>query len=434
MFRMNNSGKLRLSKKTFIILVGSVLLVALIGWVVLLSGLLKNDKKPKDGTVTPTEAVAVPLALEYNLPEVPEGYVLVFRQTANYSVLDTGEKVLHQDFEYDGNGRLISDKTYNNDGSIYCESVYSYDETGNKTLVIYYDSEGTSREEETTYYANGVISEYRENHTKTLYDEQGRKLYSVNTDETGKETVIEECRYSSAGLLTEHLSGLIIGSNEFLHKELHFYDSLGNPTKTEYYYYGELSKEEVYLTPTLRETYFIEGTSRYLDEKCELDGKGRITHKWRYDVEDGSVESENLQEWDDDGNLVKVVTYNKGEFLYMTEYEYADKTAFYNSELRCTKAISEQEDGSVEYYVEREYMPGIGRIREQYFYADGKRMALEDYDGYWGYYSKKDSYGNPIIRVNCFGDREDLVEEFEFTPMAIPAAYMNDYDRRLAGE
>ncbi len=74
MFRMNNSGKLRLSKKTFIILVSSVLLVALIGWVVLLSGLLKKDKKPKDGTVTPKEP-------KYELPEVPEGYVLVFRQT-----------------------------------------------------------------------------------------------------------------------------------------------------------------------------------------------------------------------------------------------------------------------------------------------------------------------------------------------------------------
>ena len=85
MFRMNNSGKLRLSKKTFIILVSSVLLVALIGWVVLLSGLLKNDKKPKDGTVTPKEP-------KYELPEVPEGYVLVFRQTESYDVSEKGSQ------------------------------------------------------------------------------------------------------------------------------------------------------------------------------------------------------------------------------------------------------------------------------------------------------------------------------------------------------
>ena len=65
MLRMNNSGKLHLTKKAFIILVSSVLLVALVGWILLISGLLKKDRK-RDGTVKPKESKDV-------IPEVPRG-------------------------------------------------------------------------------------------------------------------------------------------------------------------------------------------------------------------------------------------------------------------------------------------------------------------------------------------------------------------------
>ena len=93
-----------------------------------------------------------------------------------------------------------------------------------------------------------------------------------------------------------------------------------------------------------------------------------------------------------------------------------------------------REDGTVDYYIEAEFLPGFGRIREQYFNGDGTRREEADYDGLWGYSCKRDSYGNPICTVRCLGDREVIIEELKFTPMVIPMDCMTDYDRRLAGE
>ena len=422
MFRMNNSGKLRLSKKTFIILVSSVLLVALIGWVVLLSGLLKKDKKPKDGTVTPKEP-------KYELPEVPEGYVLVFRQTESYDVSEKGKKSLRTEFEYDENGRKISEKSYDVDGSLDRHIVYLYDVHGNLVKQTAYNARDIVISElEYVYNEQGGIIEERENSIVSIYDGKGNLLLEKYKTNDGEEGINHEFRYSEDGLLLEY--------NDYTseYRELYSYDSLGRPIKTEYYSYGALEKEDIYVTPTLRETYdYTETASRYLRITDELDEEGRIIHEIGYN-EDGSVANERINEWDEDGNILKVVSYNNGEFSYWTECEYADKAAVFNSYLRYTKATSKSEDGTVNYYNECEYLPGFGRIREQYFNADGTRREEEDYDGFWGYYCKKDSYGNPICSVKCLGDREVIIEEFKFTPMVIPVDCMTDYDRRLAGE
>lgn len=422
MFRMNNSGKLRLSKKTFIILVGSVLLVALIGWVVLLSGLLKKDKKPKSGTDTPKEP-------KYDIPEVPEGYVLVFRQTSTYDVSEKGKKSLRAEFEYDENGRKISEKSYDIDGNLDRRIVYLYDVHGNLLKQTTYDARDIVMQEyENVYNEQGRIIKSREGHIWNIYDDRGELLLEKYVSDEGDEEINREWRYSENGLLLEYIDF----SCEY--RELHSYDSLERPIKTEYYSYESLEREDIYVTPTLRETYDYTGTvSRYLRITDELDEEGRIIHQIGYN-EDGSVANEKFNEWDEDGNILKGVSYNNGEFSYWTEYEYADKAAVFNSYLRYTKGTSKSEDGTVNYYSEREYLPGFGRIREQYFNADGTRREEEDYDGFWGYYCKKDSYGNPICSVKCLGDREVIIEEFKFTPMVIPADCMTDYDRRLAGE
>ncbi|MBO4669889.1 MAG: hypothetical protein J5648_08000 [Lachnospiraceae bacterium] len=423
MFRMNNSGKLRLSKKTFIILVGSVLLVALIGWVVLLSGLLKKDKKPKDGTVTPKEP-------KYELPEVPEGYVLVFRQTESYDVSEKGKKSLRTEFEYDENGRKISEKRYDEDGSLDRRIVYLYDVHGNLLKQTSYDASDVLLHEWEYGYneQGGIIEERDDNAIVKIYDGKGNLLFEKHKNADGGENIIKENRYSEDGLLLEYIN------HDTEYREVYSYDSLGRPVKTEYYSDGALTREEIYVTPTLRETYDYTGTvRRYLRITVELDEEGRIIHEIGYN-EDGSVANERINEWDKDGNIIKGVSYNNGEFSYWTEYEYADKAAVFNSYLRYTKATSKSEDGTVNYYRECEYLPGFGRIREQYFNADGTRREEEDYDGLWGYSCKRDSYGNPICSVKCLGNREVIIEEFKFTPMVIPADCMTDYDRRLAGE
>ena len=184
----------------------------------------------------------------------------------------------------------------------------------------------------------------------------------------------------------------------------------------------------------MRETYDYTGTvSRFLKDRSELDDKGRIVHEFIYN-EDGSVYVDQVNEYDEDGNRTKVLRYKGGEFSVWFEYEYADKAAFFGTFLRPTKSIAKREDGTVDYYIEAEFLPDFGRIREQYFNGDGTRREFADYDGLWGEYCKRDSYGNPICCVECLGDREVIIEEFKFTPMVIPVDCMTDYDRRLAGE
>ena len=422
MFRMNNSGKLRLSKKTFIILVSSVLLVALIGWVVLLSGLLKKDKKPKDGTVTPKEP-------KYELPEVPEGYVLVFRQTESYEVSEKGKKSLRTEFEYDENGRKISEKSYDIDGNLDRRIVYLYDVHGNLLKQTSYDaSDVLLHEWEYGYNEQGSIIEERDNSTVKIYDGKGNLLFEKHKNADGGESIIIENRYSEDGLLLEYIN------HDLEYREVYSYDSLGRLIKTEYYSYGALEKEDIYVTPTLRETYDYTGAvSRFLKDRSELDDKGRLVHEFVYN-EDGSVYVDQVNEYDEDGNRTKVLRYRGGEFDVWIEYEYADKAAFFGTFLRPTKSIAKREDGTVDYYIEAEFLPGFGRIREQYFNGDGTRREEADYDGLWGYSCKRDSYGNPICTVRCLGDREVISEEFKFTPMVIPVDCMTDYDRRLAGE
>ena len=177
MFRMNNSGKLYLSKKVFIILTGSVLLVALIGWVVLVSGLLEKDKKPdgeeksKNGTFTSKEP-------KYEFPEVPDGYVMVFRQTSRYEVADNGVRTLRAEMEYDEYGREISETVYDIEGAFSHREVYEYDERGNVIKQAEYDESGfVLYMWEAVYNEQGVMIERRDNALRDYFDDNGNLLY-----------------------------------------------------------------------------------------------------------------------------------------------------------------------------------------------------------------------------------------------------------------
>ena len=428
MFCMNNSGKLHLSKKVFIILTGSVLLVALIGWVVLVSGLLKKDKKPdgeeksKNGTFTPKEP-------KYEIPEVPDGYVMVFRQTSRYEVADNGVRTLRAEMEYDEYGREISETGYDIEGAFSHREVYEYDERGNVIKRTEYDESGfVLYVWEAVYNEQGVMIERRDNALRDYFDDNGNLLYEKYILYSGEEGIDAEYRYSDDGKLIE------VYRHDSEYREIYTYDDLGRPLATRYYSDGALEKEDIYVSPNLRETYdYTEPVGRYLRCRDELDDEGRIIHEVIYET-NGAESIDRVNEYDADGNIIKSIRYENGEFDYWYEYEYADKTAFFGTYLRPTKATSKKEDGTIDYYRETEWLPGFGRIREQQFNGDGTRKESDsDYfgTGWWGYCCKKDSYGNPICNVSCVGDREVVMEEFKFTPMVSPEEYLTDYDREV---
>jgi hypothetical protein len=81
-------------QKGFVILLGSVVGVALIVWVVLVFGIFRKDKeeKPKKEEKS-RDWITSDGKRTYDLPEVPDGYKLVFRETAMYYVMEK-ERIL----------------------------------------------------------------------------------------------------------------------------------------------------------------------------------------------------------------------------------------------------------------------------------------------------------------------------------------------------
>ena len=416
MFQSDGFGKLRISKKAFLIIVGSMLLVALVGWIVLVGGLFKKEKKTKDDIVKEPEYT------------IPEGYALVFRNTAWYNISDDGEKELHQTYEYDENGREKTITSYE-DGEVELYAVYVYDALGRVIKTTQYNGDGSiSYESETTYSAKGEITEYRYGKSIDIYDDDGKELFTKTITESGEVIVKTEYRYSADGRLIEVLyadSGTT---------KLYSYDSDGNLSLIEYYNDGKLTREDYYsVNPNEIETYSYENDHRYLSRKSIMDENGNLTRIYRFE-EDGSVSSDQQQEWDSEGRRTKELVYVNGRFNHWYEYEYGDITVYYYGKTPGpTKIINKSEDGAIVYYVEAEYLPGFGLVREQFFHEDGTRGYtgdLEHGEGYWGYYTKTDTYGNPVCVVECYSDREVISKEYQYSPMVIPVECMTDYDRR----
>ena len=360
-----------MKNKTFVILIGSVLGVALIGWLVLISGLFKKDKKPKDKT-----------------PEIPEGYVSVFRRTKSYSVSEDGEKTLQAEYSYDEFGRLIKETDYNVSGSVSYEKTWSYNSRGGI---------GEYRRES----EDGVLI------CEEIYDDDGN-LLSV------KDVI----------------------------SEIHFYDDLGKPTKTEYYSRDKLFREDIYADAREKLTYSYEfyGNSedyyqgihdgRILMYSTVLDENGRVKEIFQYNDYAGAVDEKVVYERDNEGNVIKISCYSEGILCRTEEYEYEDKTAYIGSELKPTKKIVKRH-GIVEHYKVYEYMPDFGAVSEEDYSGDGTRYSV--WDDLWGFFYQFDSYGNPCKRMERYGDKEVLSEENTFTRMIIPEEYMTGYDRKIAG-
>ncbi|MBO4484418.1 MAG: hypothetical protein J5738_03425 [Lachnospiraceae bacterium] len=205
----------RLSKKGFVILFGSVLGVALIVWVVLIFGIFRKDKNEKKIP----EWVESGKAQTYELPAVPEGYELVFRQVATYDVSKEGKVVLREKYLYDADGNSTESVYYDEDGKYDGGTKYVTNSDGSKTEITYDEKKAVKEETVWKYDSNGNTTEYiteladidgllvERKRVTYEYDADGNKIRETSYFIDG--TVYSDCTYDASGKpLMEQLGGI----------------------------------------------------------------------------------------------------------------------------------------------------------------------------------------------------------------------------------
>ena len=331
----DNRGGLRLTKKGLCIALGSVLGAALIAWILLVVGIFRKDKKKEREAFAWTPPV-------YDIPEVPEGYKLVFKKKKVYDVSEYGKKTLRMSYEYDKNGnellhcyydengkingriertyddqnREISLKETDAEGNIIGEAAYIYDQNGKliersqnydtscyylgqPREVYQYDADGTLCSSvfygtdgaviyKNTYYPNGNLQKmtkypYSGNEfcfNEYLYDEDENLLTCTKTD-YDEVCVTQENSYSEDGVLLETI------------------ERLGHETRTAYSYdkSGLLSKKSIWSNGILSEEFFYEN--------------GLVTEVYSY-REDGSRQIILQTEYSDNGEKIQT-DYDEGK-------------------------------------------------------------------------------------------------------------------------
>ena len=404
MIRKDNRGTVSLSKRGWIILFGSVLAVALAAWIILVAGIFRNkNRNDKDK--------------KYDIPEIPEGYALVFREKKHYSISKNGKRRLKYDCEYDELGMLIT-KTYYSEGAEISQRVqYTYDDHGNVIRQTMYDCDRNIivSDIENKYDSEGRLMERCSGNKIQTFNENGDPLTEYSIDGNGVSHIVEERTYTEDGRL------LAATGSEYT--TVYFYDNSGKKERIEQRVYGSLYFEEIFLTEYTSESYRLPDDGvRYLCARNEYDKNGNVTHTTSYN-EDGTVAGDKITEWDEYGFPVKIISYNNGNFTFWFEYEYDEASRMYKHP---SKTTSKNADGMIQYYTVDRYLPEMGNIESMTYNADGSVKK----DGSASlFYCETDSYGNPIRCIYWEDGVESVSDETEFIPMAIPKEYMNDYDR-----
>lgn len=134
---MKNEGigrRFTVSKKTLIILIGSLIGAALLIWIGLIAGIIRKAKDSGKGKADRS----IPA---YEIGEVPEGYALVFRPVADYDLTEIGKRRLTVTRDYDEFGRVIKEFRYSGK-TVDSSKEYTYHGNGTTASIIEYDADG----------------------------------------------------------------------------------------------------------------------------------------------------------------------------------------------------------------------------------------------------------------------------------------------------
>ncbi|MBO4324336.1 MAG: RHS repeat protein, partial [Lachnospiraceae bacterium] len=350
----------KLGKKKLFILFGSIAGVIVIACVLIISGVFKKkDKGPG-----------------YDIPEVPDGYVLVFRLVSEYDVAAGGKTPITL-CEYDERGNiLVKKEKYRHSGYEEFDRISEYT----------YDSQDRPIRIKTTFPSGDFKTEERE------YNSNGQLISSETT--SGAE-ILESCRFQ--------------------------YDEAGNLALEEHY--GADGK--------LTESYAYEsdenGFAVFMDQKKYegIELWQEMIVRWTRRA-DGSLEKFSALEREYDVNGVS--SENEREYLYdesenlIAEYRVHNGIKFDEIEYECTY----DDDGRL-----REYMGPSGTTDYYEYDKKGRVVSIESWDATMHYVY--DSYGNVIKEylTEKGQDPTDIAEytEYVYKPFSVRKDLLTDDER-----
>lgn len=335
----------KLGKKKFYILIGSIAGVIVIACVLIIGGIFrKKSRESKDG-----------------IPEVPEGYYLVYRLVSEYDVTPESRTPITL-CEYDEHGNLLVEKlkyrTYS-DGEFDRITETSYNDQDKPVRIQTTYADGDVRTEKITYDSEGretqrvITQDGMTKTSRSQYDESSKLVSEETFDEDGRRTESAEYKHDDNGFIV-------------------YMD-----VKT---YTGIDLSEEMIVRWTRRANGSLEQFSRLERE---------------YDVNGIASESEQVNFYDKAENLI-------------AEYRVSDGNRF-GSAYECVY----DDDGRLKEYI------GRGGVSEYYEYDRKGRVASVKSEGVTTH-SVYDSNGN-VIKKYVTEDGQNPADVTEYTEYSYKA-------------
>ena len=307
---MENEEKktIKMSKRKFIITIASLIGAALIAFGVLLylifgkKDMIEKRKLPK-----------------YRVPNVPDGYMLVFREVEYYEVKN-GEKSPYSKSEYNEKGQKVKTISYY-DGELRGETTYEYDENGEVKRQVFDSKDGWTADRTYTFSVDddGNLVEIEE-------DSDDYKRITVTDPETREKLREEE--YNLGGIYGSTISVYDNGTLVQQRKKdwngfewdsvISVYTSDGKLSEVTYYESYTAEDHTTKTRPSKAEKY------SYSENECVIE-RCSVTEDGEYHV---NYTVEHIR-YDDQGRILKKYCehFYKGEFVrkHYDEYEYSDR-------------------------------------------------------------------------------------------------------------
>lgn len=259
--------------------------------------------------------------------------------------------------EFDENGNLTKERTFNSAGEFHEFNDFNYDEKGFLIeKIIYLDEDEIAERAVYTNDETGkplkkttIYQESSEDYTEFIYNENGKLIQKVRKDDDGYVEEKEIAEYKGELLMTEMSYGL---DNELIQKTTYAYDEKGRNISTNYddYLDGEKSRvenvfnESGYKEKTLTynsENQLIAKSLFEYDEKnrvyeiIEEDRKSYKKTKFTYNDSDNVILQEEFDEddnlilsidrtYDENGNIVKSAVFIEAAGQNVAQYYEVD--------------------------------------------------------------------------------------------------------------